>query len=221
MTLNPVLGDSEIGHGFTNIIYGAFVCKLRGLLGKYATLADTRYITFMLDFLNTLDYLREGVAMNQKLVDFLAKDEYSAEAQRFFKDIDTFRDQLRKDVSDLAGLVKVNNNSNVRQRMYRGKSELADKLVYDVDHHEFEETIAVDTVVSAKGWRVDIFLRGRSADLESREGLKRLLRNLDIEFDDGERFTLVRHFDYGADLVETAEFVTGVVNKLAVSGTAR
>ncbi|MCY3767495.1 MAG: hypothetical protein OXH06_18925, partial [Gemmatimonadetes bacterium] len=80
---------------------------------------------------------------------------------------------------------------------------------------------AVDTIVSPKGWRVDIFLRGRSADLGKREDLKRLLRGLDIEFDDGSRFTVVSNFDYGADLIKVAGFVTGVVNKLAGSGADR
>ncbi|MCY3767494.1 MAG: PD-(D/E)XK nuclease family protein, partial [Gemmatimonadetes bacterium] len=125
LTLHPVRGDSDVGHGFTNITYADFVSNLRGLLGEYVAGADTRYLTIMLDFLNTLDHLREGVAMNQKLVDFLAKDEHFAEAQRFFKEVDTFREELRKRVSDLAAHIKVDAPScNVKQRMFRGKSEL-------------------------------------------------------------------------------------------------
>ena len=55
LTLKPVGEDpeSEIGHGFRNITYEQFVPEIRGLLGDYVAGADTRYLTFMLDFLNT------------------------------------------------------------------------------------------------------------------------------------------------------------------------
>lgn len=35
--------------------------------------------------------------------------------------------------------VNVDAYRNVKQWMYRGKSELADKLVHNIDHREFEE----------------------------------------------------------------------------------
>jgi len=41
------------------------VSEIRAPLGRYVVHADTRCLTFMLDFLNTLDNLQTGTAMHQ------------------------------------------------------------------------------------------------------------------------------------------------------------
>ena len=61
----------------------------------YVANVDTRYLTFMLDFLNTLDYLPEDMAMDQKFVDFL-KNRPEGEVEKFLNQINEFKKGLRK-----------------------------------------------------------------------------------------------------------------------------
>ena len=42
--------SEDVGHGFENITHGQLVGEIRRLLGGYIADADTRYLTFMLDF---------------------------------------------------------------------------------------------------------------------------------------------------------------------------
>ena len=74
LTLKPVDESTkrEIErYRFQNITHEDLVNEIRGFLGGYVANADTRYLTIMLDFLNTLDYLQEGMVMNPEFVDFL------------------------------------------------------------------------------------------------------------------------------------------------------
>ncbi len=92
LTLKPIAEDIENQiekHGFLNITYCKLISKIRGRLGHYVAGADTRYLTFVLDFLNTLDNLLEGRVMNMELAEFLAKDNNSGEVARMFHEIET------------------------------------------------------------------------------------------------------------------------------------
>lgn len=62
LTLKP--NNAGADHGFRNVTHGHLIHKIRELLGHYIGGANTRYLTFMLDFLNTLDNLQEGMVMN-------------------------------------------------------------------------------------------------------------------------------------------------------------
>ena len=52
--------------GFQNITHQKLVERVRKLLGAYIAGADTRYLTFMLDFLSTLENLKEDVVVNEE-----------------------------------------------------------------------------------------------------------------------------------------------------------
>ena len=75
--------------------------------------------------------------------------------------------------------------------------------------------IAVDTIVSPEGWKVQIFPRKGNSDKQVE--LQNLLTNLEIPFEEGERFTVKTCFGYEADLGQIAPVVRDIVNKLACS----
>ncbi len=219
LTLNPVLGESEIGHGFTNITYADFVRELRGLLGKHAARADTRYLTFMLDFLNTLDHLREAREMNEKAAGFLAKDDNFTKARHFFKEIDTFRNELRQTVSELgSNLDDIARDGRVSQGKWREKHGLYDILWIDVEHSMFPDSkIGLNAIIGPTGWSFEIFLQKEPPDPGTLAKLKNLLRKLKIGFEEKYRFTLQKRFGYTDELQEVAEFVREVVTRIKQS----
>ena len=210
LTLTPV-GESTERYGFLNITHGQLVEKIRGLLGDYVGSADTRYLTFVLDFLNTLDYLQGGMVMNPEFIHFLASR--SGDVGDFLKEINAFKDELREKVTRLQNLIDVASYSNVHQWKYREREALFDILVHDITVAP-DSVVAVNTKVAPEGWEVQIFPRKGNLRLQE------LLQNLEIPFEEGERLTLPTCFVYAEDFGNIAQVVRDVVCKLARSGGA-
>lgn len=216
LTLTPKSEGDE--YGFQNITHRQLVKEIRGRLGRHVATADTRYLTFMLDFLNTLDYLRGGMVVNPEFVGLLASR--SDESQCFLKEIEHFKCELREKVKYLKDLIDVREFSNVEPFLYPVRMtkglDLEDILAHDIALSSFENTVVVDTVISAKGWEVQFFVR--DGDDRAREKLRKLLHRLNIRFDESKgssRFILKEHFKYADDLGQIHPVVRGVVVKLA------
>ena len=211
--------------GFHNITYEQFAKALRRQLGEYVSAADTRFLTFMLDFLNTIENLQGDLTMNEELVKFL--NEHSEDSKRFFKEIDTFRDKLREKVKQLGKLINADSYGNVkRQWSWREKHGLFDVLVHDIKLFSFENNVVVNAIVCPAGWKVEFFVRNEEARPDSKERLKTLLRSRKIQIDeDGDdhckRFTLRKCFKYDEHLETVARDVRDVVKKLADNDAAQ
>ena len=218
LTLTPNSEGAE--YGFQNITHKQLVKEIRGTLGRHVATADTRYLTFMLDFLNTLDYLRGGMVVNPEFVGLLASR--SGEAERFLKEIEHFKGELRKKVTYLENLIDVSEHSNVKQFLWPGRMTkalyLEDTLAHHIELSPFENKVVVDTVISPKGWEVQFAVRGD--DDRAREELRKLLRRLDIRFDEGEeskRLIMKERFKYTEDLGQIHPVAREIVVKLAGS----
>ena len=201
---------------FKNITYAQLINEIRGSLGDHVATADTRYLTFMLDFLNTLDHLRERREMNEKAAEFLARNDNYSRARHFFKEIDTFRDDLRQTVSELGShLDDITTDGRVGQGKWREKHGLYDILWNDVEHSLFPENkIALNAIIRPTGWSFEIFLQKEPPDPGTQATLKNLLRKLKIEIDDVYRFTLQKRFEYTDELREVAAFVRDTVTRI-------
>ena len=225
LTLKP---ECDI-EGFRNITYENLVKKIRGLLGGYVANADTRYLTFMLDFLNTLDNLQGGMVMNPEFVKFLA--EHSEEAARFFNEVEAFKRELRKKINDLKDIIDISSYKNVEQNPHFGvpqSESLFGVLAYDIQICSFENKIVVELQVRPEGWTIWIWLRNKSnggpvEDCGKCEKLRGLLNRLDIQVDiqvkeESGYFKMTNKFPYEeADLGRIAKEVEDAVGKLANS----
>ena len=218
LTLTPK--SEGANHGFKNITHKQLVKEIRGTLGRHVATADTRYLTFMLDFLNTLDYMRGGMVVNPEFVGLLASR--FDEAERFLKEIEGFKRELREKVEYLKSLIDVRQYSNVEQflwplRMTKGL-DLEDDLAHHIELSSFENKVVVDTVISPKGWKVQCWVL--EGDDRAREKLRKLLERLDLRFDyeeEGKHFCLNQRFNYAEDLGQIHPVVQEVVVKLAGS----
>ena len=191
LTLTPNSEGAE--YGFQNITHKQLVKEIRGTLGRHVATADTRYLTFVLDFLNTLDNLNRGTVMGQEFLDFLALRRNDTE--NFLREINGFKDELRKKIHGLADLVDV--QSNVRQLPWRKKDELFDILGHHIRLASDLE-VAVDTFISPGGWRITFHVRSGGDQPELGNLLQRI--EIPIEKTEGNRFIHPARFEYAAEL---------------------
>ena len=207
-------GDVE---PFKNITYEQLFNEVRSLLGYKVPRANTRYLTFMLDFLNTVDGLREGRIMNEELARFLGKDDNLTKARDFFKRIDTFKSELRRKVSELESTLGDRvGDSCVSQQKWREPHGLFDILNHDFKHPSFGDIIAFDAVIDPKGWRFEVFLRiePEPPDNSKLEELKTLLKRIEFGFEDEYHIPLQKRFCYTEELSKVAAFVRCFVDRL-------
>lgn len=195
---------------FKNVTHAAFASAVRSSLGHHVSEADTRYLTLMLDFLNTLEYLGEGTRMNQEFVKLLA--ERSDEIEKFMAGLKEFRDESRSKVRKLGALMDIEGSDNVHQYFWRPPAELYDVLV----HHIFVNeglNVGVDAFVYPWGWEVTIYTRKGT----KRTVLEDLLKELRVPFEDDWRFIYPSRFNYDEDVNRIAPVVQELVEKLARS----
>ena len=234
LTLKPVDESTKRDiecYGFQNITHENLANEIRGLLGSYVANADTRYLTFMLDFLNTLDYLPGDMAMNQEFVDFL-KNRPEGEVENFLSQINEFKNGLRNQINSLQKRIDVSSYDNVSLGKHRENNSLFDVLLYDITLSSFENKVVVETAIDYEGWKVQIWLRTGAwrpvTNPSRREELLKLLCRLGIplEEEEGERF-LRASFEYATDpdqidlvLAQIAPVVQDAVYKLSCSDGA-
>ena len=209
LTLAPT--DEGSRWGFANITYTELVAQIRAMLGRYVSGADTRYLTLLLDFLNTLENLHKETRMDERL--FKLFSERSDEIGALLAEIKTFRDELRQKVRALGSLVDVEEYGNVRQWFWREETRLLDVLVHDI-RVASDLPVHVDTIIYPRGWKVRVGIRAGSGMAPR---LSELLRSLDIAVEDDRDSTYAR-FAYDESLERIAPVIQNLVDKLAASG---
>ena len=159
--------------------------------------------------------------MNPEFVRFLALKRN--EVEDFLGEIKKFQGELRGKVAGLQELIDVNDYPNVGQFLWRsGAYPLLDVLVYDitiandlVHNVKLPFVVAVDTIVSPEGWRIELFPRHDERNPDRQAELRNLLQNLNIPFEEGERLIVWTCPQYGRDLNLIAQTVREVVIQLA------
>jgi len=207
LTLSPYPA-TEMNYGFNNITYGQLINEVRSLLGFYARDADSRYLMLLIDFMNTIDNLQKGQSMNQEWLKFILKRQ--EDIQGLIQQINTYRTELRNKVRDLGLQVNVSDKPYVRQWLFRNVNELYDVLVHDIKLAG-DLPIAIDTVVSATGWEIQIFLRTGG----NRDKLRSLLESKHIECEEGERFIYRNKFPFDAPLESIQPHIQKIVDSLS------
>lgn len=208
LTLSPSGGEGN-EWGFVNRTHTEFTVQVRSMLGHYVSRADTRYLTLLLDFLNTMENLKEGSRMDDRFRNLLS--ERGEEVVKLLGDIKVFKDELRGKVRELGSLVEVGEYGNVKQWFYRESQHVYDALVHDIglgDHLP----VFIDTTIYPKGWEISLGVREGGSE----ESLRELLRGLAIPFEnDGE--LVHSRFAYEEDLENIATVVSHLVSTIATA----
>lgn len=143
---------------FRNLTHAGFASAVRSRLGHHVSTADTRYLTLMLDFLNTLENLGEGSRMNQEFVKLLA--ERSDEVEKFLIGTKQVRDEERGKVQELGALIDLKDYPNVRQLPWQPNPNYSLKHFLQHRVHINEESyVVIEPVISPNGWEIQLFYR--------------------------------------------------------------
>ena len=163
------------------ITYEEFLIQIRELLGKYVAGADTRYLTFMLDVLNTLDHLQGGVTMdpcfrkfleqNLDAVEALLKECYRFKSNELHEMASGLRDEVG-DVTTFAAPVRVQLGTQDLGNPSAQNRSLGYEVKYFITRQGFE--VNVRAIVSPEGWEIRVGQAGRQ--------LKQLLDEAKIDY---------------------------------------
>ncbi len=148
--------------------------------------------------------------MDPQFTKFLAKR--SDEVAALLKEVDKFRGELRTKVRELGALINLQERPNVRQWLYRERTEFFDVLVHDISLSD-ELLVAIDTCIGPDGWEIYIFSRRGS----NQARLRSLLQSLAIPFEEGERFTYPTPFPYTEQLDRLQPVIQELVDKIATA----
>ena len=85
--------------GFEVLSYSQFIATIRSLMGHYVAGADSRYLIFLLDYLQNMENLQKGTQMNQDLYEFFVQ--HGTNVEKLLKEVKNFRSELRIKVQKL------------------------------------------------------------------------------------------------------------------------
>ena len=201
----------EPSHGFRSLLYKDFTTVLRTKLGHYACRADSRYLIYFVDFLDTIDDLQRGTQMDAAWLDF-ARDNRE-DVQALLKQAKTFKSELRRKVQELRSMIEVGQMPKVRKQfLYREADDLSDCLAHEITVDTIPGVTVVDAVVSAKGWEIIMNVRPRQAP----PALRKLLDSLSIPYlDRGDQLIYPEHIPYSTPISAVRSHVQPIIEKIA------
>jgi hypothetical protein len=198
--------------GFVNVTHADFARAVRSSLGHHVSGADTRYLTLMLDFLNTLENLGKGTRMNQAFINLLA--ERADEVASFLKGTADVRAEAKAKARALEERIDLQNHPGVWVIPWQPNPNhhLVHLVQYRVPIDE-ESYAVVEPFVSPSGWQIRIFYRV-SPKSRNHPELRRLLDEKEIppESDD---FIRPERFAYDDELDGVAAVVEEELRRLA------
>lgn len=187
------------------ITYDVLINKIKSKLGYYAINANSKYLTFLFDFLSNIENLKRGINMDMEFIKFIRKNEEEVkEINRKLKEV---HDQFRNKVKLVNNLVlEMINDSSIKQWPWRELPDLFDVAVTDIQIGVLR--IAIHAEIGTNGWRFCIFERGDNIDLE------KLQKVIGIEGNIEEDKRLYFEKEYGIEEAEStiASHIVEIIN---------
>ena len=142
--------------GFVCITYEEFFKEIRKLLGNHASTSSQKWLLYLVDFMYTVENLKERTEMDLTEMDrFFIKNETRVE--KFRNALEQFRSKLYGRVAELQRLMDEEKlGENVKKQWTWRKSY----FVLDLELSGY--SIAIDSSISPKGWKLELF--GRKED---------------------------------------------------------
>ncbi|WP_053367802.1 PD-(D/E)XK nuclease family protein [Bacillus sp. FJAT-27245] len=163
LCLTAPLSYSQVD-GFSVITYEAFFKNVRALLGDIIETVNLRYFQILADLMDNVRKLKEGTKMDETFVKFIEQN--NEELMRLIKDINVYRNTLRKKVKEVNSLLpETINEIKLTKWEYRDLNQLYDIAVTDLVLNG-NVKIALDVIIDHNGWRIEIIQRGNGVDLK-------------------------------------------------------
>lgn len=141
--------DNQLAGGFVNVIYENLIACLAKFLGEYAIKADTKYLTHLIDFVETLKRLKRMINVDPEVLNFFKNNREQIEdlldADKQIKNL------IWEKVTQLRASLETP-PPHVRQWIYH-----KDDLVHDFTLGNV--VVAVDTSIQLDGISIVIWVR--------------------------------------------------------------
>lgn len=187
---------------FISVTYEDFFSQLKSLIGHYAPAGNNKYLTYLFDFIKTVEALQGGTMAEPETIAFFKEN--CDEIEDLIANYNGYRNGLNSKINDLNGLVSTENLSNVNQWIWK-KSCLVYDFTYDGG------TIAMDTYISPKGWRSVLFLRSGKNRAEFDGLIAHLRKEFSLDFPaDGNR-KQIREWELDTYLGEISEVLESIL----------
>jgi hypothetical protein len=164
LSLHPIKGTLD--GGFISVTYRQLWHQVRQLLGEYITKADSKWVTFLLDFMTTTTNLAGQNMEFQESDQFFI--EHHNEIEKLILERDRFLNRLSQNFSTLCEIMIEHEKPKGLSRkfwIYRKECLVMDFVF------EAEFQVAMEVFLKPTGWELLIFGRGG----QSANYLKRLL----------------------------------------------
>lgn len=147
--------DWQLPHGFRIVTFGAFTARLRANLGSYITSSlDTRYLTYLLDLILTMERLEEGTTLDDQFINLLARDDL--DVQEFLRRVNSTNRDLKYQCEALKVALDADDTFGAfdwtvygNSKGWLGASVYANARIGDVDAR-------VVVWIAPKGWGISI-----------------------------------------------------------------
>jgi hypothetical protein len=165
LCLRPPADTPELA-GFLPISYRAFFGRVLAHIGTYVLHAREPYLTFLRDFIRTFSELDQENSMDLRMLAYLKQHQTDIEA--FLSEVQVFREDMKRKVKDLAGLVDTSSVTlPIKQGYWKPENELYHLLVYQVVLTD-QLGLQINVNLSPIGWRINLFnYRGSRGALEA------------------------------------------------------
>lgn len=212
------LSQNDAGRefGFRNLTYDKFIGQVRLNIGRYITGADTRYLTLLLDFLNTVENLRKGTCMNKEFVNLLAERE--SQVEYFLTGLEELKKEMFGKAQELKDRIDIDKHGdNVEPgKLWQYPIGPYVDLPYDIYVSE-KLVVQIETSIFPKGWH--IWLWPSTGDYQQ---LKDHLNQLNIPFREFEKDGAFEHLDsfkhkYNENLDSISSLLQELTDKLATA----
>jgi len=211
--LHPIQDKQSLKGGFVSYTYGQLWRQLRTLLGYYIPEANPKWVTYLLDFMQTTTNLA-GENMELKKTDqfFI---EYDEEIQKLLAERNAFLNRLYQKVERLEVLMRETNEYKLVNSL---KIWGRDTLVLDFYFAGICK-ISFDLVLVPSGWELQLFSRDKKssaaylAKLMKQPPLNARVAKSEVK---NERF-IVQKWKLGDDLGEIQKALCSWINDVADS----
>jgi hypothetical protein len=212
LSLYPV-GAQNL-YGFIPIRYSDFFAKLRPLVGDYLVAANPKFLIALTDFMETIENLMRGSAMDESMINLF--NERGSEVVTLLEEVNKFKAELRKKVSELGSLIDYQNKPvQIKQWLWRKERSLYDFLVHDVYLAE-DFVVAIDCALRAEGWKIQA--HDRKGNLER---VRSLFNSLQIPLKEGfngeNRLEHITTYSYSEPLTTIQAVTQDWIDKIANS----
>jgi hypothetical protein len=134
---------------FVSITYEAFFKRLKQNLGDYAVNANNQYVTYLLDFIKTIENHYKMEDINKEMFDFIISNKDT------INDINQQKNILQNKLNNLVWQISENislETANVKKWIWEKKT-----IVFDFSFDDI--TISVDATVQYQSVNLDLFVR--------------------------------------------------------------